>query len=222
MKKLYTILVTLALSTLFSMTAFAQAKVMPDGGTFDVNVYSAQNPDVVAVLGIDENTLYQHYVTAGKAEGRVAFNPIEAAMLPNSQEHAKLMAPTEAFVLAGVGKIAGVKNFLPVTESHDPNHKLNKQGGYTACVYFRHELVTDSYYDEKDVIDAGTSAGGCIEVFRNANDAANREKYLASFDSSLAPGSHFVVGTCVIRTSRHLTASQQAALTNEIVRALVM
>lgn len=45
-------------------------KTMSDGGKFDATYYAATYPDVVAVLGTNENVLYQHYLMSGKAEGR--------------------------------------------------------------------------------------------------------------------------------------------------------
>ena len=50
--------------------AAAAPKTMPDGGIFDAEYYAQNNPDVVAVLGTDENVLYQHYLTSGRLEGR--------------------------------------------------------------------------------------------------------------------------------------------------------
>ena len=53
-----------------NITSFAAVKTMPDGTQFDAAFYAASNPDVVAAIGTDEATLYQHYVLFGKAEGR--------------------------------------------------------------------------------------------------------------------------------------------------------
>ena len=55
-----------------SVTGFAAVKTMPDGTQFDAAFYAASNPDVAAAIGTDENALYQHYITFGKAEGRAA------------------------------------------------------------------------------------------------------------------------------------------------------
>ena len=65
---------------MFSTDAKAAPKTMADGTVFDAEFYAATYPDVVAVLGTDEALLYQHYVTNGKAEGRmacaIAFDPV--------------------------------------------------------------------------------------------------------------------------------------------------
>ena len=55
--------------------AAAAPKTMPDGGMFDAEYYAQNNPDVVAVLGTDENILYQHYLTSGRLEGRQPYAP---------------------------------------------------------------------------------------------------------------------------------------------------
>lgn len=53
-------------------------------------------------------------------------------------------------------------------------------------------------------------------------EAEKRNTYLSAFDGGiLDPGSHYVYGTVVIRTSRHLTASQQTALTEKIYNKLI-
>lgn len=61
-----------------------------------------------------------------------------------------------------------------------------------------------------------------IEVYRNTKDANARNAYLSVFDSAgfLNSGSHMVSGTCVIRTSKDLTATQQNTLTQQVVNAL--
>lgn len=61
------------------MTVSAAPKTMPDGGVFDPQFYAALYPDVVAVFGTSESLLYQHYVTYGKAEGRLPYDPAAAA-----------------------------------------------------------------------------------------------------------------------------------------------
>ncbi len=40
---------------------------------FDPNYYATTNPDVVAALGNDGQTLYNHYQSNGKTEGRLAY-----------------------------------------------------------------------------------------------------------------------------------------------------
>ena len=130
--------------------------------------------------------------------------------------------PSEDFVISRITGLENIGTVAPVTEDHDPNGNLNKEGGYTATVYFSSPLVVDEYsLFTGNVIDDGTDGGGSIEVYANVEDATKRNEYLASFDGGfLASGSHTIVGTCLVRTSNELTASQQKALEAEIIEAL--
>ena len=68
----------------------------------------------------------------------------------------------------------------------------------------------------------GTDGGGAIEVFATAKEANVRNDYLASFDGGMfASGSHYVEGTCLIRTSNYLNGTQQKELTAKITEALI-
>ncbi len=58
-----------------SMTALAAPKQMSDGGVFDAAYYASSNPDVKAIFGTDEQTLYTHYKMFGKNEGRLPVAP---------------------------------------------------------------------------------------------------------------------------------------------------
>ena len=62
---------------------------------FDAAYYANQYPDVVAVLGNDEQTLYTHYINYGRAEGR----------FPNAEEAAK--AATETTVPSATPVVGG-------------------------------------------------------------------------------------------------------------------
>lgn len=57
-----------------AMTVYAAPKTMADGTIFDAQYYAQTNPDVAAVLGNDENALYQHYVAFGQYEGRLPYS----------------------------------------------------------------------------------------------------------------------------------------------------
>lgn len=99
---------------------------------------------------------------------------------------------------------------------------MNKQGGYTASVYFADSQVTEAV-DGSDIVGKGTDGGGNVEVYKTKEEAEKRNTYLSAFDGNgiLNPGSHYVYGTTVIRTSRHLTASQQTALTEKVYQKLI-
>lgn len=70
-------LLTIVMTMCFGMTAFASPKTMPDGTVFDAEYYAKTYPDVASAIGTDENALYQHYATVGKAEGRHPVAPVQ-------------------------------------------------------------------------------------------------------------------------------------------------
>ena len=132
-------------------------------------------------------------------------------------------APTEEFVIERLATVPDIAKIAAATEDNDPNGQLGKQGGYTAQIYFSSPLVNPAYANKPDldVIDAGTSCGGSIEVYATVADAEKRERYLASFDGgAMSSGSHTVVGTMLVRTSSKLSASDQKKLEEEIIAAL--
>lgn len=139
----------------------------------------------------------------------------------------QVTAPTDEFVKERLQRIETITEMDAVTADHDPNGQLNKQGGYIGCIYFTDTQVDRSklYLQEgKDnVIDAGTNGGGAIEIFKTADEAKTRDTYLATFDGmgAMASGSHYVVGTCLVRTSNYLNGTQQLELTDQIRQALI-
>lgn len=132
----------------------------------------------------------------------------------------QVTAPSPDFVVSRLGKVPGVSDMEPATESNDPNNGLNKVGSYTAAIFFHYDNVRDpdGRFVGKSSLENTTDGGGSVEVYRTPEDAMKRNDYLSMFDGRgfLDPGSHKVVGTVVIRTSHFLTASQQNALTDEI------
>lgn len=146
----------------------------------------------------------------------------QAALEASVAQLVQVTNPTEAFVIARIRDLPTVAAVQAVTEDHDPNGNLNKQGGYTATVYLESSLIDQTSVSGDDIVDKGTSGGGAVEVYPTAADAEKRNAYLATFDGSpLAPGSHSVVGTVIIRTSDELTASQQTELETAIREALI-
>ena len=131
--------------------------------------------------------------------------------------------PNEDFVIQHLKGIPNISGYQAVTEDHDPNGNLNKQGGYTSTVYFSTPLIGQSSVYGNDIVDKGTECGGAIEVYASEEDAEKRDSYLASFDGAgmLNSGSHKVLGTIVIRTSTKLTATQQNEFTNNITNKLL-
>ncbi len=137
----------------------------------------------------------------------------------------QVTAPGDDFVIDRLGRVDTITSIQAVTEDHDPNGQLNKQGGYIGCIYFRDSQVSpdDLFIEEgEDTVDIGTDGGGAIEVFKTADEANVRNDYLASFDGMgmLASGSHYVAGTVLVRTSDELNGTQQLELTDKIIEAL--
>jgi len=137
----------------------------------------------------------------------------------------QVTAPEDAFVMERLQGIETITAIDAVTEDHDPNNQLNKQGGYIGCIYFSDTQVDKSKLyieDGKDnVIDVGTIGGGAVEIFKTAKEAETRNAYLGGFDGTgFSSGSHYVIGTCIIRTSDNLTGTQQTELTEKITEAL--
>lgn len=129
--------------------------------------------------------------------------------------------PSQKEVLSRLSNVANVTKLQAATEENDPNESLNKAGGYTSAIFFTSPLVTEPV-EGSDSLAKGTDGGGCIEVYKTKKDAEKRDTYLSAFDgaSMLNPGSHQVVGTVLIRTSRYLKATQQQTLTKTIASAL--
>ena len=115
--------------------------------------------------------------------------------------------PSSSFVEERLREIDTVTEVQSATENHDPNGHLNKQGGYTASVYFSDNQVIESV-EGTDIVDKGTDVGGNIEVYKTKEEAEKRNTYLSAFDGNgiLNPGSHYVYGTIVIRTSSSLNS----------------
>ena len=138
----------------------------------------------------------------------------------------QITAPSDQFVMERIKRIDSITLMDAVTEDHDPNGQLGKQGGYIGCIYFRDSQVDQSTLyvdgDPEDVIEVGTQGGGAIEIFNTAEEAHARDLYLANFDGTIfVSGSHYVIGSVLIRTSDKLTASQQTDLTDKIKESLI-
>lgn len=138
----------------------------------------------------------------------------------------QVTAPSDDFVMERLQRVDTITMIDAVTEDHDPNGKLGKQGGYIGCIYFRDFQVDQSQLyvagDPNDVIDVGTDGGGAIEIFSKLKDAEQRDTYLGGFDgTAFASGSHYIIGTLIIRTSDELSGTKQLELTDKITQALI-
>ena len=159
------------------------------------------------------------------SEALEALASTEATLANSISQRKQVTNPPEQFVIERLAGLPGITGVEAVTEGNDPNGKLGKPGGYTATVYFSSDLIDQStvYRTEGHtaIVGAGCSGGGAVEVYATEGDAIQRRDYLALFDGGvLASGSHTVVGTCLVRTSDELTASQQRALEESIIASL--
>lgn len=149
---------------------------------------------------------------------------MEQELDKSQKQYAQIVAPTEEFVKERLKTVDEdyINEVEAVTEENDPNNLLGKQGSYTARVVYRSPLVKDEFQIESGLIEAGTDAGGCVEVFKTVSEAKTRDDYLGTFDGEglLNPGSHHVFGTVIIRTSSELTASEQKELEKKVLDAL--
>lgn len=152
-----------------------------------------------------------------------SLNENQAALETSIQQMKQITNPSEDFIVQRLQEIDAISGYQAVTEDHDPNGNLNKQGGYTAAIYFSSPFINQDEIYGTDIVDKGTDCGGCIEVYSSSEDAEARNEYLAAFDGAgiLNSGSHTVLGTIVIRTSAKLTATQQNDLTQKITDKLL-
>lgn len=139
------------------------------------------------------------------------------------QQLKQITNPTNIFIEERLKEIDTITGVQSVTETNDKNELLNKQGGYTASVYFTDNEVTEEV-DGRDIVEKGNMAGGNVEVYKTVAEAKKRDDYLSAFDGTptfINAGSHYIFGTIIIRTSPYLTASQQQDLTNKIYKKLI-
>lgn len=129
-------------------------------------------------------------------------------------------APSVEYVIAcleNVDTITGIE-----TEDLSRNDPLPASGmaKSTATVYFSSSLVENNDISQS-AKDLGTAGGGSIDIFTTSEDAEHRNKYLTGFDNGLLDsGYHTVVGTLVIRTSKHLDKEEQKTFETSIITAL--
>ena len=156
------------------------------------------------------------------ASESVLSQPIDELISENREYIEKnLINPSEQFVIEKLSGLDVITEIAAATEDHDPNGNLHKQGGYTSAVYFTTTYLDPSTVNGNSIIDKGTNGGGQIEVYETVDNAINRDNYLSSFGGAINPGSHIVLGSMVIRTSKYLPASQQKELERIIVAQFI-
>jgi uncharacterized protein YjdB len=129
-------------------------------------------------------------------------------------------APSVEYVIAclnNVDAITGIELDDLANSTASSSSGLDKA---TATIYFSCNLVEETD-TSKSVKEQGTAGGGSIDIFSTVEDAEYRDEYLSGFDNGLLDsGYHTVVGTLVIRTSKHLDEEEQKTFEAEIVAAL--
>lgn len=131
----------------------------------------------------------------------------------------QITAPEASWVLSRVEHLDGITDAAMVSESNDPNQMLNKEGGYSGCIYFSLSSIQNAV--GADAIEKGTDGGGAIEIYQTLEDAQKRCEYLSQYDGTLLySGSYAIIGTMVIRVSYELDANEQFKVTSSITYLL--
>ncbi|WP_409967469.1 hypothetical protein RFF05_12850 [Bengtsoniella intestinalis] len=139
----------------------------------------------------------------------------------SQMQFALVDAPSEEYIIACLEEVPSIIAIESVTEFNDQNGMLNTDGGYTAQIFFASDFVNQTLVKGTSAIEKGTAGGGSIEVYATQEDALNRNAYLEELDdTSLDTGSHTVIGTVLVRTSKTLNAEQQEELEQFIITAL--
>ena len=176
-----------------------------------------ERPSVLEEIEAKTEELNKINYTDALASLDIAYKALDKSI----KQFALVNNPKESYILECIGKVTNVVDISAVTEDNDPNGNLNKAGGYNAQVYFSSDLVNQSSVSGTTVIEKGTQCGGSIEVYSTVEDVTKRNDYLATFDGGIfASGSHTVIGTCLIRLSDELTASQQTEMEKNIAEIL--
>ena len=145
---------------------------------FDAAFYAATYPDVVAVLGNDEQLLYMHYVNFGKAEGRFA-NAEEAAAATSAQVPQADQAAAIPTVKEGSYNILAIGNSITL---------------HPVCGYWWGSWGMAASSKDKDYIHQVQA--GLSEKYETVNldiisvqsweTSSNRSRQLSKFDEKLA------------------------------------
>ena len=152
--------------------AAAAPKTMPDGGIFDAEYYAQNNPDVVAVLGTDENVLYQHYLTSGRLEGRKPY-------ADNVQAGAGTGATTGAYVTLPDGTIFDATYYAAAYPD------VAAVIGTDALVLAQHYTTSGKAEGRKpNATTVNQSAGAVSASQKNSNVTTNPSSYVPAQQSS--------------------------------------
>ena len=117
----------------------AAPETMPDGTVFDAEYYAQTYPDVANAVGTDRDALYNHYVSFGKAEGRLACAPTTTIQADKTSTQSKKpltarTTPMQALVYAGLLPDFMLTDSRPVSSAwahYDYIQPRNKEGDPT-------------------------------------------------------------------------------------------
>ena len=128
--------------------------------------------------------------------------------------------PSQEYVISTLQSVDGIMGIEAVTTETDINHILSENSGGTSAVFFEFSGVDqEQFQNYQSIIDKGTDAGGCIEVFKDIPSMKSRALVLSLFP--FIAGRHKIVGTTIVRTSRKLSKESQSNLANEICLKLL-
>ena len=153
---------------------------------------------------------------------------IDAALAPDEESLAFILpviAPTDEYVQERLLTVGTVTAVNAVSEGHDPNGNLGKEGGYIGCVFFRDSRISVWSFrlnpgaDRNDPVDVGTQGGGSVEIYRTQQEAENRMSFLNFNARSI--GAFGSVGSVVVRISNELSRAKQNELLDAILAALL-
>lgn len=131
----------------------------------------------------------------------------------------QITAPSGEWVMDRLSGVESVTGMQAVTEDLNPDGLLDKEGGYSDCIYFTVAAAIPDEVPGDSIVAKGTDAGGAVEIYTTLADAEARVEYLAGFNGTvLYSGSYAIVGTMVIRTSYKLQMSNSLSL---LVKLLV-
>ena len=129
--------------------------------------------------------------------------------------------PSEQYLIQCLENVSEINGISAATEETDSNNLLHKPNGYTAKIFYSENVLHPNGVDQGSIIENGTDGGGSIEAYETVEGATKRNDYLSTFDGSFFDsGSHTVIGSIIIRTSKKLTATQQKELTQAIIDQL--
>nr|WP_297704137.1 hypothetical protein [uncultured Butyrivibrio sp.] len=146
--RLLSLIIATLMLLLYPVNVYAAPKTMSDGQTFDAEFYAEKYPDVKAAYGNDEAKLYEHYLSFGKAEGRLPYAAAAGDTAPKTNDlvigNIDETAEKQAEMQAGYNALPqNVKNFYnnknikiyAATRDYIGTVNTRKSLGYTSMTW---------------------------------------------------------------------------------------